>query len=909
MRYLYARLVGYIGIYNGLGINNIEIEFTRCKNKITVISGPNGVGKSTIINALSLMPDGNECFVPSMNASKEIKLTDGNNIYEIVINHPIDKNGNRGNTKASILKNGVELNSNGNISSYKDIIFAEFDIDANYMALSKISGNNRGLADKKPAERKKILSSIIYSLEFYNNIYKNFNKKANIFKSHINALSSKIQSVGDENNLRSAKVSFDISHNRIQEIIDKTKEQITECKTIISMSDPKGTMQQEYQSIKNEIEFYRQEKDKKYNELAKFIDNNCLQSVSNKEISVEIDKIQSSISIQREEYTKTDTEAKMMLEMINSISSDITKLEVKISNIGSDIDTDILNKIEEYSNKVKNIESACSRLGIKNMEDITKEEIELMISTVNRILMMLDHLYENMSTDQFEQVYQYLSENIDIEADINGYIDNVEQLEKIRIDNREELIKIVHDIESVSILENRPKNCHDDRCYFICSALDIIRTYGKSVKDIEKIRDDKKKYESELTKTINMIKLTIDKKKEIRNILSKLVQIMDLIESNASILSKFSITAGFMDRIRFLDLIRRESRFNKLRDLNQYMDLANSITEYKTNLSILHKLQSKLEINQNNIKILNEYQEEIDRKIKERQEKNEEYDKMKSSMEFTSKLILANTEKLELYNQYKVMQDQLEISKQNYEDICKKSAEIESKFNSCLDILKKIEELERVIQSNMIELQSIEEQRKTIDTQLALLDSFKSEYEIYKEKYDYVDKLRTYSSPTKKGIQSLFMSIYMDKTLSMVNQLLGMMFGGQYKMLNYVINEDEFRLPFVGNGLTVDDISSGSTSQVCIMGMIINLVLANSSSSKYNIVSLDEIDGGLDHINRYLFVDVLQKICDILNIDQLFIISHSVESALNNVDVILLSGSQEYIDQFSHANIIYQFHK
>ena len=88
--------------------------------------------------------------------------------------------------------------------------------------------------------------------------------------------------------------------------------------------------------------------------------------------------------------------------------------------------------------------------------------------------------------------------------------------------------------------------------------------------------------------------------------------------------------------------------------------------------------------------------------------------------------------------------------------------------------------------------------------------------------------------------------------------------------------------------------------------MIINLVLSSISSGKYNIVSLDEIDGGLDDANRYMFVDVLQNISNILNFDQIFIISHSVESALNNVDVVLLSSDQTYVDQFGNANIIYQ---
>jgi DNA repair exonuclease SbcCD ATPase subunit len=204
-------------------------------------------------------------------------------------------------------------------------------------------------------------------------------------------------------------------------------------------------------------------------------------------------------------------------------------------------------------------------------------------------------------------------------------------------------------------------------------------------------------------------------------------------------------------------------------------------------------------------------------------------------------------------------------------------------------------------------LDPINEQKKTIDSQILLLESYNKEYQDYSMKFDVIDKLRKYSSPTAGGIQSLFMSLYMNKTLDLANQLLGMIFQGQYRLLEYIINQDEFRMPFIGNGLTVDDISNGSTSQVCIMGMIINLVLLNQASTKYNITRLDEIDGGLDAYNRYMFVDVLNNIINILNIDQLFIISHSVESALSNVDVIQLSPIPEYDNVFTGANVIYTY--
>ena len=207
----------------------------------------------------------------------------------------------------------------------------------------------------------------------------------------------------------------------------------------------------------------------------------------------------------------------------------------------------------------------------------------------------------------------------------------------------------------------------------------------------------------------------------------------------------------------------------------------------------------------------------------------------------------------------------------------------------------------------MERLVEVSNEKKRIESQILIWDNFQKEYTEYNEKYNYVNILRKYSSPTQGGIQSLYMSMYMNKTLDLSNQILSMLFNGQYRILDYIINENEFRIPFIGSGMMVDDISSGSTSQKCIMGSIISMVSNASASPVYNIALLDEVDGGLDQDNRMMFADTILKAAEILNIDQLFSISHSIEASINNVDVILLSNDQNYIDQFANSNIIYMY--
>ena len=168
-----------------------------------MICGANGSGKSTLLKAISLFPDPSSSYIPGREARKQLVITDKENIYEINIISPIDPKGERKVTKISIKKNGLELNPNGNVNSYKDIIFTEFELDSNFNALTMLTSVKRGLGDCTPAERKLYVSRIIENLEVYNEMYKTLNKKSSIFKSHVNTLHTKIQNIGNRDNIES----------------------------------------------------------------------------------------------------------------------------------------------------------------------------------------------------------------------------------------------------------------------------------------------------------------------------------------------------------------------------------------------------------------------------------------------------------------------------------------------------------------------------------------------------------------------------------------------------------------------------------------------------------------------------------------------------------------------------------
>ena len=909
MRILYAKLVGYVGIYNGLGKTELEIDFTRGKNHICVISGANGCGKSTLLNALNILPDENYNFVPSMNASKHLRIIDCDVVYDINILHPIDGKNNRATTKAYIQKNGVELNENGNVSSYKDIIFNQFDLDNNYITLSHLSGDDRGLADKKPAERKKFIASISSSLDVYNEIHKNLNKKANVYKSYLNNLSGKIKMIGEESNLRSSLISLNNRQKRITDEIEKLKTEIIENNTVIAMNDPNGQLQEKYNSVESSLKELEDKSNKVFTFLRNFYEFNFeidKLDLEKSKIEAEILEVTKQLELHKQTQQQQNTDIMILTNDIQSINDNISKNDIKINKLNSEINPELDNQIEIYKNNIEEINKEFQQLKIGDIENISSGEINQAIRVLVDFIKGIDVLYEIIDSTSIGRLIEIYKSEYTVNDLINRNNIELENIKEKRNESVNKLLVLNNDLEVLNELDNRPKNCKVDGCYFIQKPMELLKKYGSKKSLINSINKHNKLI-SDIDEIIRNLNETNENYRHLASGEPILDRLRTLLESNQTIFSKIGIIRRLIDFNDVLGLISNGNLFNEYRNINLLQNASNDIIQYKSIYKTYNNLLSEQKVNQNNIKALNELQKEIEELNNDLNGKIEKRTKIVKELEFLSSIIENLTQKLDslnklisYYNDWCDLDNKYQMTKKEFEDLQKQ-------FKGSAVILQQISESKNKIINLQSELDPINDQKKTVDSQLLLLDSYKKEYGEYSEKYEVINTLKKYSSPTAGGIQTLFMSMYMSQTLELANQLLGMIFQGQYRLLDYVINENEFRMPFIGNGLAVDDISSGSTSQVCIMGMIINLTLLNQASTKYNITRLDEIDGGLDPNNRYMFVDILQKIIQILNIEQLFIISHSAESALSNVDVIQLASIKDYEDTFTGANIIYSY--
>ena len=119
MKITYLLLKNVIGIYRGMQLNEIEL-FLDSTNVFTMITGTNGSGKTTLENSLD--PFAVEAIRPNKKGYKEIQIKHKKKHY--IIKHYYEPSKTGHTTKSFIYdcKKGEELNENGNVSSFLEIV-------------------------------------------------------------------------------------------------------------------------------------------------------------------------------------------------------------------------------------------------------------------------------------------------------------------------------------------------------------------------------------------------------------------------------------------------------------------------------------------------------------------------------------------------------------------------------------------------------------------------------------------------------------------------------------------------------------------------------------------------------------------------------------------------------------------
>ena len=920
MRYESIELTGYIGIYNGLSLGSITLDLTQCVNNKILIVGPNGSGKSTIISSIHPYPDTNDKFMPGVEAKKTLTLMDGNVRYVIKYIHPIDKMGQRQTTRGYIAKIApdcppVELNPSGNVSMCRDIIYNEFELDPGFSSLARISNEDRGLVERKPAERKKIVSYIVSSLETYNSIYKSITKKHNLLKSLITNLSGKIDMIGDESklvvsieNIGKQIDSLEKRKNETIETIAAVKIKVNQLNDLLSANKYEETVS-ELNMLERSITGLGRSISTSFDEVMTFgssIGFKATKKTKSDSIAATVHTVDDMHELDgylRKQITTLEaaieSDNRVLPSMLSDRESEAARLQDKqqqLNSIKSEFNyVNIKEVLDGFNAKSAEYKAIFDAMGLLNINVITKDEYNAAMESLGNLRRMSDALTHNYPLAAIRR-------DIEFRSDVVALIDSVPAMENDLKNARHRQGDLSQQIalytakrELAGELVNRPKKCKIDTCIYISAALKADREYPEA--SLIQLQNELSEVESLIA--------DIERKLDDGHLAANVRKDVSLLErelgTNWKFISKLPITKDFsktfMQRVLALD------PFHDIDELYKYVDCGNMLQEYQLLLENIKKYEAEAKVYESKAMVI----ESIISDISELESK---INTLAVSIAQVNGSILNNKKSLLAYQ---TASDKLTAALQRYEEslipavarrdeLLKIKTGLDISVTDLAQLDGQLTKLTTDLGSMNAELKNLSTQREAMSHSLVMLGEYRTELDRYQKDYMMVEKIRYYSSPST-GVQNVFLSIFMSKILQTANQLLGLLFGGRFMFGNFIINESEFRIPCIGEaGIMHDDISEMSSAEKSMLSLVISFSLLHASSTRYNILELDEADAMLDSENRFAFINLLDQIMQILNVEQVFIISHNPEIDVSACDVINLRANQPVVG----ANIIWQ---
>lgn len=898
MRIEFVALDNYIGIFNGTGKRHIEFDFTQCKNVIA-IRGFNGSGKSTLMRTLNPFPDSNEMLIPGLEAHKRIIYLKNEFRYIIDIIYPLKNNGERATSKVSILKlnwsTGEQwaINPNGNVSEAKELIMNEFELDNNYITLSQLSSEDRGLADKRPAERKKFVNDILSDLTAYNSMYKILTKKSSTLKALTSSINMKIDRILNGRSLNNLKDELAMIEKKLKSeelereeilqeigaldflIVNKKKDLEEYDNNIIKQS----ALNKVIETISSDIVtirgnyFYSTQGDKIVDDLG--------DPYKNPNLTDSINAIKRNIITEKISYQakfKNDFNESEKLGNINSeIKDQIDKIRMQLSILTDNNAQDPEEFIKSFKENLDSRNQILDEINKRNASKLFESNI-----TIEKLDMM---------KAQLDYIMNRININLPIYDTPDGYSVKIDKVSsKIRNSEiaRDEIVKKLLQMNGISedlINSKVPKGCKIKDCPMRL-AIEKAEKDNHQIQELKKdldacdntIKESKQymedlsiRYRESLSRSellthynsfsdiiLALLSFDTNTKSSFDSITSKVWEYPDLYNRTVSALID-----------KYIDIFNMKAQYEALQ--TTYINTVDLYTK------IINKVDQIKELKENESTLVREYKKN-----------NIELVKLESSCkEYNGYIADINTE-LEILDRLLPLATAL---KEKHESLAQVT-EIINKAKENIDSVKdNMNHRAKLIAESNSFADSIEKLRiyyNNTNQDFRMAAEYINELTQYNNTYQKIETVKKFTSPTT-GIQTLFMEAYMNNVLIVANQLLQLMFNGQFILQPFVINESEFRIPCAGNGYLNDDISSMSTSQICIISMIISFAMLYNSSSCYNILKLDEIDGGLDTNNRLHFISMLNQVMAIMKCEQCFIISHNAELETGEISTIQMA--------------------
>lgn len=900
------KLTNFIGIYLGTGLKEFELDRSKSNNNIILLIGDNGSGKSSIISEMTPFPLEH---MGARNKSRILKdcvgikeldyLVDGYVLYKIKIIYDPAKS-----TKCFITKyidsKEIDLNPNGNVESYMEVIEHELHIKKNYTNVGYLcgSGNSKNFISMTPTERNNYISEWMPEIAEFLDAFKISSKVLSKFKKDIDNYNKQIGTMSTIN----YELELNFLNSNIENITKQLKEIESKIVQLNTYQDQILPNVKEFKYISTCVYEYKEYVNKHNMKLRDLEEK--YKSLINIDLNGNIDaktlEIEQKINNLHDKLIHID-------ETIAILSSEIASNESLLNNDEKLTNMDIQTIHDSIYRNKENLNSIQESIkDYKEKYNLSEDELKLYLENHNTFM----NFYQKLDA-QFLYLNNFISldsiQNMDnLEESISNKEKRLSTLiemdktcnDKLTFVNNE-IYKYEHGNLDTEILMKRPKFCLNHKCGIVEELLkylnpkdnlkDLYDNSKQLLEESSKIKEEKQLIEQSLSdfkKGLNYYKEIIDYLYRNNSIVSMMPNVlMDyFVKEPSKIYISFNEIKMLMEDIyEYSSIINKKIEFERtIKDLE---NLKNMVTNNDKIQSKINELNSKYE-NNRNIKM---------KLIEEINKSTEIYNIYKNARNIINE---RDTE----YNNYNIETENLKKWK-NVLHIWNKSTYIYNSNKNYLENTLLVQKTD--LENELMNLNKKRDEMTTFFISKRQIESMRNEIQ---EKFNRVNILNKIWSP-KVGYPSWKIEEFLNDLTIKTNSDMNSMWGSDLKIKEFKLDASEFSIVMEKEGVEIKDASlcSQGERETINAAISFSIIESNIENNGYDVLRLDEVDGPLDEKRRIGFIDMIQNRVNEMNCDSCFIITHNGEFEDIPCDIILLKGAKVPEMKLKNKNILYRY--
>lgn len=824
MRITYIRLENFIGVHAAMGLKEVEFSFENIDKPIIQIYGHNRCGKTVLIQQLhpfsSISLNGDERSDLSLILPKEVGIK--NIVYEVDgevynITHTYQPSKTSHTVSSSIVHNGEELNPSGGVTTFNSLIERILGINK-YVFSFIINGTNlTSFGNMSTTQRKNLLNKAM-GIDIYDKIHKmatdDYRYTNKIITSLNNTKEYILSTYGSYESLCALLKQKQDGFNVLT-----TQESNIEKRMNVLYGEMSAITNQhpdeEIVTVNNQLDTYE-----RVVEVMGSYDPDMYDKLVQEQI-----KINNDLSTHKNERLMIRKD----IDILYSKKNDIQNTIMQNRRAAADFEN-MIHMRDDLVNKIDNI-------GIEMHTDGSSSYYRSMIQPAQAINDICTEIVSCLNENHLKMFTEMVINGIDIAAFLmqEGSVLMDSEKEKSAVSR---VRRMIEGVEGDFV----DKECAYGNCIYR-KTHKMLETYFKSYQSSTSSQFTQ--YDLEQIEHAHKNVLTL---KRLLNIEIS-VELKEMFNLNNIMLNVQNKQFGI--DVSYIKYLMEEAAKNEQKI--QYISQLNSV---KTSIENMEKLLIPTDNTEDAIKAIDDQISELNNKDIE----------LSNVIDNETRLLDDNDRQRVLLSQVKHI---------NVSDLNKRRIKLTALINQLNEKREEYNKLQYQINDIRIKINEVTIELKTIS------DAYNQYVNTVAEidKHDSVNgryKVIAEATSSTKGKPVLAIRDIVENALSLTNRLLDIMYDGEIELLDPIIDESSFTLPFRCGSHTSSDIRYGSQSESTLLSLALEMSLS-ASLSQYNVCLIDETDAYLDPMMHSSYLMMLQEMMATLKMEQLFLISHSVQ--------------------------------